>query len=338
MPNRVLAVLPGLLLAIAVAAVAWTMARIELGLTGFAWMDALVLAILVGAAFRTARGAMPRAEPGIHFSAKTLLEVAIVLLGASVALDTVIESGGAVIVAAFLIVPLALAGGYAIGRLLGLSPRLATLVACGNAICGNSAILAVAPVVDARASEVASSVAFTAALGVVVVLALPLAAAAFGLGDWQYGMLAGLTVYAVPQVLAATAPVSIMSAQIGMIVKLARVLMLGPVILALGIGHRRATGGRLSLAHAVPWFILGFFAMVAARVLGLLPEAALPAIGEASTVLTLVSMAALGLSVDMRTLAASGGRVLAAGALSALMLAAISGAVLLVAGPMLMGV
>ena len=125
----------------------------------------------------------------------------------------------------------ALGAGYAVGRAAGLSPNLAVLVACGNAICGNSAIAAVAPVIGADKNDVAASIALTAVLGVAVVLALPLLIAPLGLSHYQYGVLAGLTVYAVPQVLAAAFAVSAVSGQVATAVKLARVLMLGPVVL-----------------------------------------------------------------------------------------------------------
>ena len=79
---------------------------------------------------------------------------------------------------------------------------MALLVACGNAICGNSAIAAVAPVIGADSKDVVAAIAFTAVLGVLMVLGLPLFIPLAGLSEHQYGTLAGLTVYAVPQVLA----------------------------------------------------------------------------------------------------------------------------------------
>ncbi len=102
-----------------------------------------------------------------------------------------------------------------LGRAAGLPAKLAILVAVGNAVCGNSAIAAVAPVSRAKKGEVASASALTALLGVGVVLALPLLIPLAGLSHAQYGILAGLTVYAVPQVLAATSPVSALSGQLG---------------------------------------------------------------------------------------------------------------------------
>jgi uncharacterized membrane protein YadS len=113
------------------------------------------------------------------------------------------------------IVFLAIGVSYALGRLFGLPHRMATLIACGNSICGNSAIAAVAPVIGADGEDVAASIAFTAVLGVVVVLILPLLALAWHMSPRAFGVFAGLTVYAVPQVLAATAPISSVSAQMG---------------------------------------------------------------------------------------------------------------------------
>lgn len=315
---------PGALLATAVAALAMLAERAQLRWLGRPWLDALVLAIVLGTLLRTAVRLPAHAHAGIAFAAKLPLEVAIVLLGASVSIRTVGAAGGLLLGLVAAIVLLAIGIGYGIGRLLGLPARLATLVACGNAICGNSAIVAAAPVIEADSDEVAASIAFTAALGIVVVLALPLAVPLFGLDQRHYGILAGMTVYAVPQVLAATLPVGAVSAQVGALVKLMRVLMLGPVMLLLGLSAGRPGAARLPWHRALPWFVLGFVGMMLLRSAGLLPPALAAAAQHASAWLTLVAMAALGLSVNLRSVLASGGRVLAAGTLSLLALAGIS--------------
>jgi uncharacterized integral membrane protein (TIGR00698 family) len=315
---------PGVLLAAAVAALAMLAERAQLRWLGRPWVDALVFAIVFGTLLRTAVRLPARVHDGIAFAAKLPLEVAIVLLGASVSVSAIGAAGGVLLGAIAAIVLLAIGIGYGIGRLLGLPARLATLVACGNAICGNSAIVAAAPVIEADSDEVAASIAFTAALGIVVVLVLPLAAPLFGLDDRHYGILAGMTVYAVPQVLAATLPVGAVSAQVGAMVKLMRVVMLGPVMLLLGLVVGRPGAARLPLHRLVPWFVLGFIGMLLLRSSGLLPSAVAQSAQRVATDLTLVAMAALGLSVNLRSVLASGGRVLAAGTLSLLALAAIS--------------
>ncbi|MGV1108048.1 YeiH family protein [Xanthomonas translucens pv. undulosa] len=325
--GNLMALLPGLLLAVAVAALAMLVERMQLRWLGRPWIDALVFAIALGTLLRTASPLPAHADAGIAFAAKLPLEVAIVLLGASVSFSAVGAAGGVLLGLIAATVLLAIGIGYGIGRLLGLPARLATLVACGNAICGNSAIVAAAPVIDADSDEVAASIAFTAALGIVVVLALPLALPLFGLDQRHYGILAGMTVYAVPQVLAATLPVGAISAQVGALVKLMRVLMLGPVLLLLGLLGGRPGAARLPLHRVLPWFVLGFVGMMLLRSSGLLPLTLADAAQRVSvllTLLTLLAMAALGLSVNLRSVLASGGRVLAAGALSLLALAAIS--------------
>ena len=221
------------------------------------------------------------------------------------------------------IVVCSILAGFAIGRLMGLSSRLSILIACGNSICGNSAIVAVAPVIDARREEVAAALAFTAVLGIAIVLGLPLAQAWLGLSLPQYGAMAGLTVYAVPQVLAAAAPGGLAAIQAGTLVKLLRVLMLGPVILTLGFLQRRR-GGRM-VARPVgllPWFIVGFVVLAAIRSLGLIPDSVLGIPPMLASGLTVVAMAGLGLSVDIGAVAAAGGRVIVAASLSLVVLLA----------------
>ncbi|MDX3806968.1 YeiH family protein [Bosea thiooxidans] len=340
--ERKRSIAPGFVLCLAVSAVAVGFEHFEAWVTGRAWLEALVLAILLGTVVRSFWTPSQKWRAGIAFSAKTVLEVAVVLLGASLSAGTIVAAGPGLLFGIAGVVTVALATSYGLGRVLGLSPRMAVLVACGNSICGNSAIAAVAPVIGANGEDVAASIAFTAVLGVLVVLGLPLLVPLLHLSDLQYGVLAGLTVYAVPQVLAATVPVAALSVQMGTLVKLVRVLMLGPVVLALSLfgshlrtgageaasplaaGGRRPTGPRIALHRLVPWFILAFLAMAALRSAGAIPEVALAPIAQLATILTIISMAALGLGVDIRVVARAGGRVTAAVTLSLIALIAVS--------------
>ncbi len=328
-PRGALSLIPGLLACAAVAVAAVAVQALEVRLFGRGWIDAIVLAILIGAAIRSLWTPPAALRPGVEFSARTLLEIAVVLLGASVSAATVMAIGPGLLLGTALVVTLAIGVSYGLGRLLRLPRRMAVLIACGNAICGNSAIAAVAPVIDADAEDVSAAIAFTAVLGVVVVLALPLLGAALAMSDVRYGVLAGLTVYAVPQVLAATLPVGAVAAQAGTLIKLVRVLMLGPVCLALAVivalrGRSEAGADgprpRVPLGHLLPWFIVGFLLMMGARSLGLIPAAALPVLGWITTALTVLAMAALGLSTDARAVARSGPRIAAVVTLSLLAL------------------
>ena len=294
MIERAIRLLPGLFLCVAVTVIAMLLERVEVGFAGQPYLEALVIAILLGVAIRTAWTPGPHWNAGIQFSAKILLEVAVVLLGASVSASAAAALGLALILGIAGIVVVAIASSYAICRLLGLPLRMSILVACGNSICGNSAIAAVAPIIDADSDDVASSIAFTAVLGVVVVLCLPLLVPLLKMSLTQYGVLAGLTVYAVPQVLAATLPIGELSNQVGTVVKLVRVLMLGPVVLGLSLisrhlpperrtarpRPRRAKRSGPALHELVPWFILGFLIVAGFRSFGLIPQAHAGAAGD----------------------------------------------------------
>jgi len=316
-------ILPGLALCLLVAGTAYLLAAMLHRMAGAASVEPLVLAIVIGVAVRSMVGSRARLEPGVEFGAKTLLEVAIVLLGATINIAAIGAAGAVVIAVVLAIVVGSIGAGFVIGRLMGLSSRLSLLIACGNSICGNSAIVAVAPVIDARREEVAAALAFTAVLGIAIVVGLPLAQAWLGLSIPQYGAMAGLTVYAVPQVLAAAAPGGLAAIQAGTLVKLLRVLMLGPVILTLGLLERRR-GGRQATGTAVllPWFIIGFIVMAAIRSLGLVPESVLGIPPMLASGLTVVAMAGLGLSVDVRAVASAGGRVMIAASMSLIVLLA----------------
>jgi len=253
-----------------------------------------------------------------------------VMLGASVSAAAIVALGPLLIIGIAGIVALAIVTSYLICRALKLPMRMAILIACGNSICGNSAIAAVAPIIGADGDDIASSISFTAVLGVVVVLTLPLLVPVLELSLTQYGVLAGLTVYAVPQVLAATLPIGALSNQVGTVIKLVRVLMLGPVVLGLSLfaGRLRPVQGRPNrrprLHELVPWFIVGFLAVLAARSLNLIPLALLPAITHTAALLTTLAMAALGLGVDVRVVARTGPRVTLAVILSLLVLTILS--------------
>jgi uncharacterized integral membrane protein (TIGR00698 family) len=330
--------LPGLALCVGVTAVAKLIEKAEVETWGHLYLEGLVIAILLGVVIRAFWVPGPLWAKGIGFSAKQLLEFAVVLLGASISGALVWALGPILLAGIAIVVVIALASSYALGRTLGLPRKMAVLIACGNSICGNSAIAAVAPVIGARPDDVASSIAFTAVLGVVVVLTLPLLVPVLDLSLTQYGTLAGLTVYAVPQVLAATLPIGALANQVGTIVKLVRVLMLGPVVLALSLGASRmradagATRRWPPLTELVPWFIVGFLLLALLRSVGAIPLAAVEPLRTVASILTTISMAALGLGVDVRKVAQAGLRVTAAVTASLIVLGLVSYALIRLAG------
>lgn len=300
--------LPGLALCIVIAAIGWVLQLVEEKFFGRPYIEALVLALLLGVAVSALWDAPAKFRLGVQFASRELLELAVCLIG--VAIDTALlrRAGVGLFVGVVGIVAASLGITYAVSRASGLPARLSVLLAAGNSICGNSAIAAVAPVIGADADDVASAISFTAVLGVIVVLLLPLLVPLLHLSDARYGVVAGLTVYAVPQVLAATLPVSAAAGAMATLVKLTRVLLLGPLVVAMSlVSHRKA---RTSQSQMIPWFIIGFVVFALARSTGVLSAEVIDRLRQAATGLTIVAMAGLGLGVDIRALRQSSGKII----------------------------
>jgi uncharacterized integral membrane protein (TIGR00698 family) len=294
-------------------------------LIGQAVLDALVLALLLGMLWCNLIGVSSPYRPGIMFTGKHVLEGAVVLLGASIELPALLKAGPTLLLAIVVIVTVGITTSTCIGRGLRLPAKVATLIAVGSSICGNAAMAALAPVIEATAEDIASAMAWTAVLGVLVVLVLPLLIPVLGLSFYQYGVLAGMTIYAVPQVLAATVPVSSISGQIGTLVKLVRVLLLGPVIVIFSLTHHTAGSVRhLTFGRLVPWFIVGFVTLAAARSMGILPPMPAEVLREMSRWLTVVAMAALGLEVQLQAVRRVGAMIAVTVVLSLLVLVLLS--------------
>ncbi|OCC22719.1 hypothetical protein MB02_14970 [Croceicoccus estronivorus] len=318
---------PGLMLCAATALTALLLEHLERLLLGRTAFEALVLAIVLGAIIRTIWTPPRIYDAGIKCAAKTMLEIAVALMGATVSFGTMAAAGLPLLLSIIATVIGAILASYLVGRVIGLPGKMAMLIACGNAICGNSAIAAVAPVIDADSDDVATAIAFTAVLGIGVIIALPIATTHLHLSPAAGGMLAGLTVYAVPQVLAAAGPMGSTAVQAGTLVKLVRVLMLGPVVagLSLFMARRTARTGPASkggtLLNLLPPFILAFLGLAGLRSIGVLPHTVAISAHHASEILTVLAMAGLGLGVDLRDITAAGPRVVVAVAVSLLLLA-----------------
>ncbi len=327
--QRGVELLPGLALVVLMAIVALALERVEMGFTRSSTpvVEALVIAILFGILLRNTIGQPASAAHGVSFAGKQLLEFAVLVLGASVNFAQLLQAGPRVLVLIVLCVGLAMLVSSTVGRLLGLNAKLAILVAVGNSICGNSAIAALAPVIKADKRDVTVAVALTAVVGVVLVLSLPLLVPLLHLTHYEYGVLAGTTVYAVPQVVAASFPIGPDAGTVATFVKLMRVLLIGPVVLGFSIATARAASATSALdrraamrrAIAVPWFVAGFLILAALNSLGLfnliapavgLAPAAIPgAAQDGSKLVMIVSMAALGLGVEFAAVRAVGPRV-----------------------------
>jgi uncharacterized integral membrane protein (TIGR00698 family) len=301
---------PGIALAAGIGGVALALATVEEALLGHQLIEALVLALLLGVAARALIPASGVAllNAGTSLAAKHVLEVSVAFLGASVSFPQMLRAGGALLV---LVIGGVLAGigvSFLIGRALGLTTKLAVLVAVGNSICGNSAIAAVAPVIRAEKKDVASAVGLTAVIGVLLILALPLLIVPLALSTYQYGVLAGMAVYAVPQVVAAAFPISQLSGEVATLVKLTRVLMLGPVVVLMGLLFRGGEARRGVSAY-LPWFVIAFLGLAVLRSVGAIPDLVAGGARDLSRLMMVLAMAGLGFGVELAAVRKVGPRV-----------------------------
>ena len=315
----------GVLISALVGLAGVALGHLEGRLLGREWLEGLVLAIILGLVIRLFWTPSANEKAGIAFCAKPLLEVAIVLLGASLDAALLKSGGVALLGSVFALVIASVVIGTLIGRAFGLPAHLATLVACGNSICGNSAIAAIAPIIEADEEHITAAVAFTALGSVAVVVALPFVGGALGLTPHAFGALAGLSVYAVPQVLAATAGAGAVATQTATLVKLARVLMLGPLALFFALDKTRRSGEKHrfnahTLLEMAPPFIIGFALLGIARSLGWISEDMALHGRDLASWLTVIAMAALGLASDPRAVQKAGRPVVLAAGLSLLAL------------------
>ncbi len=315
----------GVLISALVGLVGVGLGHLEGRLIGREYLEGLVIAIILGLLVRLFWTPNTHEKTGIAFCAKPLLEIAIVLLGASLDAALLKSAGFALLGGVFGLVILSVAIGTFIGRAFGLPTHLATLVACGNSICGNSAIAAIAPIIEADEEHITAAVAFTALGSVGVVVALPFLGSALHLGPRAFGTLAGMSVYAVPQVLAATAGAGLVATQTATLVKLARVLMLGPLAMFFALKKARTSGEKHrfdvhTLLEMAPPFILGFALLGIARSVGWISGDLALHFRDVAGWLTVVAMAALGLSSDPRAVQKAGKPVVFAAGLSLLAL------------------
>ena len=315
--------IPGLFFCIIVGSIVFFGGRQKPDLPIDPLLISLLLGIILANTFVRARWL----KPGLGITGKQVLEFAVMILGASVFLPDMLEVGHAI----FLLIVAGVTGGmllaYVIGHVLfGLTRPTAILIGVGNSICGNSAIAVAAPIVGATSAEIGAVIGISAILGAVQIIFLPLLASFLGLSDYQYGLVVGMAVYAVAQVYAASAPVSNASASLATVVKLTRVILLGPLVVAIqGISKVFAFSGSSQtiskadslpsyfalITRYVPWFLLGFIVLTGLRSTNVIPQTIGEQIRQISQYLFVISMLAIGLSVDLRDILKIGPKVAA---------------------------
>ncbi|MFI6386672.1 YeiH family protein [Nonomuraea sp. NPDC050547] len=317
--------LPGIALAAAAVAMALVVSRFLPALSP------AIIAVTAGAAFHNLGWLHERLRPGLQFVAKRVLRVAIVLLGLQIALPQVLTLGAPtlLIVAAatgltFVLTPL-------LGRWLRVAPGTALLIAAGVSICGASAIAAMHESADSDDDDVASALGVITVYGTAAIVAVPLLAGWLGLTGRQLGVWAGAAVHEVAQVAAIGAASGAAVLGVAITAKLARVVLLAPMVAATTLRAQAGAACRTPAAPArrggrppiMPLFVAGFLAMVVVRSLGVLPEALTSAVPPVTSVLLAAALFGLGTNIDLRKLA-KGGRAVLLGGISTALITGIS--------------
>lgn len=315
-PSTWVELLPGLALVGAALLVAYGLAA--------AWgpVSPLILAVVLGAVLANTVGVPVRCRPGTAFAAKRLLRVGVVLLGFRLALGDVLRLGGPGLLVVVAVVTLTFFGTYWLGQRLGLSRGMSLLTATGFSICGASAVAAMRSVVDAEEEEVAFAVALVTLCGSLAIVVLPVLGGALGMSPEAFGQWVGASVHDVAQVVATASTEGSAALAAAVVVKLTRVVLLAPMVAGVGlVARRRSEGTEGARPPLLPIFIVGFLAASVARTSGTVPVWALSAIKEVETLVLAAALFGLGAGVDVVRLRKVGGRALALGLLSWLLVA-----------------
>lgn len=273
----------GALLAIAVTLVAmWLSERNfpPFTISGKHPIEPVMLAIILGMVLSNCWALPKSLQPGFKFSVKKLLPLGIVLLGARLNFQDLVKVGFEGLLLSILETVVALLLFMSLTKLLKLPRKLGTLLGVGTAICGGTAIVATAPVIEAEEKDVVFSVATVTLLGLIAMFALPVLGHFLELSSKQFGVWAGLAIHQTPQVVAAGFAYSLDAGQTATIVKLARVCLLAPVVFVIGVVYARKkvkeTGAserkKINYFHLFPTFVLGFLGMALLKTMGLLPD------------------------------------------------------------------
>jgi uncharacterized integral membrane protein (TIGR00698 family) len=330
--------LPGLAVAIAIAVVARGLATVLPS-----YLAEVSIAVLLGILVGQALG--PRAAPlgpGLHLAVQRLLRIGIVLLGARLSLGEIARIGvpAALLVAATMAVSFGLV--IAATRLVRVDGRLSILLAVGSAVCGNSAIVATAPVIGARPRDVAYAVATITLFGTLAVFVYPIVGRLLALDDGTFGLWSGLAINDTSQVVAAAAAFSPEALDVATVVKLIRNALMAPLLVGIAWAWARraaeaeaahaadaaAAGARAGglatgepartetpagLRGAIPMFVLGFLALAALRSVGVVGAEGAAFLDAVARIVILVALAAVGLSIRVAEVRETSWRPLAIG-------------------------
>ena len=247
-------------------------------------------------------------KPALKFTSKKVLKAAIILLGASLSVNTILSVGKMTFFVMIFTFAVCFGGGYFIRRLFGLNWKLSNLISAGTGICGGSAIAAIAPVIDADDKDIAFALSSTFLFDMAMIALYPLMGKALGMSDIAYGIWAGTSVNDTASVVASGYAFSEIAGDFATMVKLTRTIAIIPTVLVFAyIGTlikrrelKAANDGRkVNLMKIIPWFIGGFLLLAIFNSIGLIPAAAAGMMKRASKFLMVSALAAIGLGTSI---------------------------------------
>ena len=271
---------------------------------------AMLMALLLGLSMHFAVEDGQRCAPGAEFGARVVLRLGVALLGARISVGVFAELGLGAVALVALALPATMAAGWLAARALGRGWRLAILTSGAVAICGASAAMAIAAVLpreDASERDLGFTVFGVTLLGTVAMVAFPPLALTLGMGDLATGVFLGGAIHDVAQVVGAGFSVSDAVGETATTVKLLRVALLAPFVLALTLALRMAGQGAApgdAAPPLIPGFVLAFLALAAANSAGLIPELLQGWLWALSKWALLAAIAAVGLRTELRRIVA----------------------------------
>lgn len=308
---------PGLFTVLAIAYISQGLAS-HLPLIG-----APVVAIVLGLVLRLIVGFHPSQQPGVNFAAKSVLKLAVMLIGFSMPIAEVWAIGVDsfwVMLATLLI---GLAAAFLSGRLLRVPGRLTALIGVGTSICGASAIAAIAPILIATEIEIAYSIATVFLFNFAAMLIFPWVGHALQMSESAFGLWAGTAINDTSSVIAVGYMFGDYAGAYATIVKLARSTMIVPIVIALSAALIRRTGSnstQLSIGKVFPWFVLGFLLLSVAS--GFLPGQISDWGAGLGKFFIVVALAGVGYGTELKKMGAVGWRPVLVGMTTWLVLAA----------------
>ncbi len=247
-------------------------------------------------------------KPALKFASKKILKAAIVLLGASLSVSTIMSVGKMTFFVMIFTFAMCFGGGYFIRKLFGLNWKLSNLISAGTGICGGSAVAAIAPVIDAEDTDIAFAMSSTFLFDMVMIALYPLMGKALGMTDIAYGIWAGTSVNDTASVVASGYAFSEAAGDFATMVKLTRTIAIIPTVLVFAyIGTRMKKkqlqaenkGQKVNLMKIIPWFIGGFLLLAVFNSVGFIPAAVSSAIKTTSKFLMVTALAAIGLNTSL---------------------------------------